>query len=148
MGHLLQYMREYNAKSQKQGRKRFNSIVKTIGFDHLVIIYLWAKPSVNVALPATDFEYAMFFFHSRVFDIIQFKKNLFIGFFYIMFYSVICHLPPLRPHCRGPRAEIWTRAGWPRGRDHHTSLILFLGFFVIGLPFLATFYQFERAKKP
>ena len=41
LGHLLQYMREYNAESPKQGRKRFNSIVKTIGFDHLVIIYLW-----------------------------------------------------------------------------------------------------------
>ena len=40
LGHLLQYMREYNAESPKQGRKRFNSIVKTIGFDHLVIIYL------------------------------------------------------------------------------------------------------------
>ena len=41
LGHLLQYMREDNAKSPKHGRKRFNSIVKTIGFDHLVIIYLW-----------------------------------------------------------------------------------------------------------
>ena len=40
LGHILQYMREYNAESPKQGRKRFNSIVKTIGFDHLVIIYL------------------------------------------------------------------------------------------------------------
>ena len=36
---------EYNAESQKQDRKRFNSIVKTIGFDHLVIIYLWLDPS-------------------------------------------------------------------------------------------------------
>ena len=35
----VQYMREYNAESQKQGRKRFNSVVKTIGFGHLVIIY-------------------------------------------------------------------------------------------------------------
>ena len=34
-------MREYNAESPKQGRKRFNSVVKTIGFGHLVIIYLW-----------------------------------------------------------------------------------------------------------
>ena len=41
LGHLLQCMRKYNAESPKQGRKRFNSIVKTIGFDHLVIIYLW-----------------------------------------------------------------------------------------------------------
>ena len=42
LGHLLQYcMREYNAESQKQGRKRLISTVKTIGFDHLVIIYLW-----------------------------------------------------------------------------------------------------------
>ena len=32
------YMREYIAESPKQGRKRFTSIVKTIGFDHLVII--------------------------------------------------------------------------------------------------------------
>ena len=40
LGHLLQIMREYNAESQKQGRKSFNFIVKTIGFDHLVIIYL------------------------------------------------------------------------------------------------------------
>ena len=35
-------MREYDAESPKQGRKRLNSIVKTIGFGHLVIIlYLW-----------------------------------------------------------------------------------------------------------
>ena len=41
LGHLFQYMREYIAESPKQGSKRFNSIEKTIGFDHLVIIYLW-----------------------------------------------------------------------------------------------------------
>ena len=44
LGHLLQYMCEYNAERPKQGRKtweRFNAIVKTIDFDHLVIIYLW-----------------------------------------------------------------------------------------------------------
>ena len=40
LGHLLHYMHEYNAESQKQDIKRFNSIAKTIGFDHLVIIYL------------------------------------------------------------------------------------------------------------
>ena len=33
-------MREYNAESPKKGRKRFNYNVKTIDFDHLVIIYL------------------------------------------------------------------------------------------------------------
>ena len=32
-------MREYNAESSKQGRKRFNSIVKTINFSYLTIIY-------------------------------------------------------------------------------------------------------------
>ena len=42
LGHLLQYMHVYKAESPKQGRKRFNSIVKRIGFDHLVIIYLWS----------------------------------------------------------------------------------------------------------
>ena len=41
LGHLLQNMREYNAESPKQGRKRLYSIAKTIGFDHPVIIYLW-----------------------------------------------------------------------------------------------------------
>ena len=51
LGHLLQYMREYNAESQKQGRKRFNSIVKTIGFDHLVIIYLWVFSSSKAMFP-------------------------------------------------------------------------------------------------
>ncbi len=40
LGHLLQYMREYYAEGKKQGSKGFNSIVKTIGFDHLFIIYL------------------------------------------------------------------------------------------------------------
>ena len=40
LGHLLQYMRKYNAKSPKQGRKGFNSIVKTINFSYLPIIYL------------------------------------------------------------------------------------------------------------
>ena len=44
LGHLLQNMREYNAESPKKGRTRFNFIVKTIGFDHLVIIYLCSKP--------------------------------------------------------------------------------------------------------
>ena len=34
-------MRKYNAESTKQGRKRFNSIVKTINFYYLPIIYLW-----------------------------------------------------------------------------------------------------------
>ena len=43
LGDLLHYMRKYNAESPKQGRKRFNSIVKTIYFDHLVISYLCAK---------------------------------------------------------------------------------------------------------
>ena len=46
LGHLLQYMREYNAESPKQGRKRVNSNVKTIDFDHFVIIYLWWWGSV------------------------------------------------------------------------------------------------------
>ena len=40
LGHLLQYVRKYNAKSPKQDKKRLNSNVKTIGFDHLVIIYV------------------------------------------------------------------------------------------------------------
>ena len=35
-------MREYNAESPKQGRKRFNSIVKTINIADLGIIYLWS----------------------------------------------------------------------------------------------------------
>ena len=40
LGHLLQYMRKYNAERLKQGRKRLNSIVKTIHFSYLPIIYL------------------------------------------------------------------------------------------------------------
>ena len=40
LGHQFQYMREYNAESPKQGRKRFNSIVKTINIAYLGIIYL------------------------------------------------------------------------------------------------------------
>ena len=40
LGRQLQYMREDNAESPKQGRKKFNSIIKTISFDHLVIFYL------------------------------------------------------------------------------------------------------------
>ena len=40
---LQQYMREYNTDSPKQGRKRFNSIVKTIHFSYLPIIYLWSE---------------------------------------------------------------------------------------------------------
>ena len=45
LGHRLQYMREYNAESKKQGRKRFNSIVKTIHFSYLPIIYLCSNGS-------------------------------------------------------------------------------------------------------
>ena len=41
LGHQFQYMREYNAESPKQGRKRFNFIVKTINSSHLPLIYLW-----------------------------------------------------------------------------------------------------------
>ena len=37
LGHLLQYMPEYNAESPKQGSKRFNSNVKTIHFSYLPI---------------------------------------------------------------------------------------------------------------
>ena len=48
-------MREYNAQSPKQGRKIFNSIVKTIHFSYLPIIYLWA-----VAMPT-----CIFFPHKR-----------------------------------------------------------------------------------
>ena len=43
LGHQFQYMREYNAKSPKQGRKRFNSIVKTIDIADLGIVYLWSS---------------------------------------------------------------------------------------------------------
>ena len=39
-GHQFQYMREYNAESPKQDRKRFNFIVKTINIADLGIIYL------------------------------------------------------------------------------------------------------------
>ena len=45
MGHLLQFMRKYNAESKKQGRKRFNSIVKTIHFSYHPIIYLCSNGS-------------------------------------------------------------------------------------------------------
>ena len=41
LGRLLQYMREYNAESQTGQKKVKFYIVKTICFDHLVIIYLW-----------------------------------------------------------------------------------------------------------
>ena len=40
LGHLMQYMHQYNAESPKQGRKRFNYIVKTIYFSYLPITYL------------------------------------------------------------------------------------------------------------
>ena len=53
LGHLLQYVREYNAESPKQDRKRFNSIVRTIDFDHLVIIYLCITCTVQITY---DFE--------------------------------------------------------------------------------------------
>ena len=41
LGHLLQYMREYNAKCQKLGSKRLHSMAKMIHFSYLPIIYLW-----------------------------------------------------------------------------------------------------------
>ena len=47
LGQLFQNMREYIAESPKQGSKRFNSIEKTFGFDHLVIIYLWFTRPYN-----------------------------------------------------------------------------------------------------
>ena len=51
LGHLLQYMREYNAKSPKQVRKRFNSTAKTIHFSYLPIIYLWSGwSSIAIAI--------------------------------------------------------------------------------------------------
>ena len=37
---VVLYILEYNAESPKQGRKTFNSIVKTIHFSNLPIIYL------------------------------------------------------------------------------------------------------------
>ena len=40
LGHQFQNMREYNAESPKQDRKRFNFIVKTINIADLGIIYL------------------------------------------------------------------------------------------------------------
>ena len=40
LGHLLHYLREYNAESPKQGRKGFNSIVKTIYVLFLSSYYL------------------------------------------------------------------------------------------------------------
>ena len=43
LGQLLHYMHEYNAESPKQGRKGLNSIVKTIYFSYLPIIYLWSE---------------------------------------------------------------------------------------------------------
>ena len=42
---LLQHMHKYNAKSPKQDRKRFNSIVKTIHIFYLPIIYLCLQVS-------------------------------------------------------------------------------------------------------
>ena len=54
LGHLLQYMREYNAESSIQGRKRFNSIVKTIHFSYLPIIYLWATPTPSICIEKED----------------------------------------------------------------------------------------------
>ena len=38
LGHLLKVMHEYNAESPKQGRKRFNYIVKTIYFSCLPVL--------------------------------------------------------------------------------------------------------------
>ena len=57
--------------------------------------------------------------------------NLFIGFYYIIYTVLQCDLAPLRPHCGdSPRAEIRTRAGWPRGGGttrprppHHTTTL-------------------------
>ena len=47
-------MREYIAKCPKQGRKRFNSIAKTIYIADLVIIYLWPRDNiVNVQMMET-----------------------------------------------------------------------------------------------
>ena len=41
LGHLLLFMRKYNAESPKQGRKRFNSIVKTINFSYLPFLFIY-----------------------------------------------------------------------------------------------------------
>ena len=61
-------MREYNAESPKKGRKRFNYNVKTIDFDHLVIIFLctvytvlyksWGNASEEIV-----YNIKMFFFN-------------------------------------------------------------------------------------
>ena len=52
-------MREYNAESPKQDRKRFNSVVKTIGFGHLVIIYLCGR---DIVVSPAIFRFATVYF--------------------------------------------------------------------------------------
>ena len=56
LGHLFRYMREYIAQSPKQGSKRFNSIEKMIGFDHLVIIYLCCNRIAIQTSEALDYK--------------------------------------------------------------------------------------------
>ena len=46
-------LRKYNAESPKQGKKRFNSNVKTINFSYLPIIYLRSSGSVQ---PLAQFD--------------------------------------------------------------------------------------------
>ena len=51
-------MREYNAESPKQGRKRINSIVETIHFSYLPIIYLCPPHSTALRKGNMDFSWA------------------------------------------------------------------------------------------
>ena len=62
LGHLLQYMRKYNAESPKQGNKRFNYIVKTINIANLGMIYLcwcWCLNKVLFTCSTGHHQYQM-----------------------------------------------------------------------------------------
>ena len=68
------YMREYIAESPKQGSKRFHSIEKTIGFDHLVIIYLCSYSSES------DFYINISCHSNKILNFFRFECNFRVCF--------------------------------------------------------------------
>ena len=82
-GHQFLYVCEYDAESPKQGRKRFNSIVKTINFSYLPIIYLWCNcnfrnPSINsTELSVSRSDQPCFDVSSNIFVLSIILENIF-----------------------------------------------------------------------
>ena len=51
---------KHNAKSTKQGSKRFNSITKRIHFAHLGILFIYARDLLGLKLSVLFLVYSMF----------------------------------------------------------------------------------------